>query len=119
MILKTLRLFVLVPLLFSSPLLAQSRISPAAHTINSAIKFKWVALLEDYQNRFLKDQLTWAEFQYAKEFVCPVLPPPPGQPMHLCNSSVVGTSDQDPNDFVMHSEVIKQSICLICIFGKR
>lgn len=113
---KTLRRFILVPLLFASPLMGQTRMIPKEITVNPVIKFRWVELMEDYQTRYLAGRLTWREFEYAKKFVCPVLPPPPGQPMHLCNSSVVGTSDQDPEDFVIYNPgLIKAPICWTCI----
>lgn len=113
---KTFRRF-MVPLLFASPLMGQTRMISMETTVNPAVKFRWVELMEDYQSRFLASRLTWREFEYAKKFVCPVLPPPPGQPMHLCNSSVVGTSDQDPDDFVIFKPELITKICLKCILS--
>lgn len=113
---KTLRRTILLPLLLASPLMGQTQAKPALNALHPAIKFNWAALLEDYQNRYVQNRLTWREFDYAKQFVCPCLPPPVGQTWHLCNSSVVGTSDQNPDDFVIYKpDLLKSSICLKCI----
>lgn len=116
---KTLRRTFLVPLLLASPLMGQTRMISAANTLHPAIKFNWAELLEDYQNRYVQNRLTWKELDYAKKFVCPCLPPPVGQTWHLCNSSVVGTSDQNPDDFVIYKpDLLKSSICVKCILIK-
>lgn len=75
-----------------SPLLAQSHDIKKIHVNTLA---DMAELLDRYQERFIKGSLTRIELDYAHQWLCPKFPDIPET--HLCNSSVVGTSDEAPD----------------------
>ncbi len=106
--------YLLPALFFASPLLAQSRSILSSSVIRADQLRASYLLLDSYQIRFVKSQLSLREFEYAQQYLCPQFPAPLG--LHICNSSVVGTSEVSPDDIIpFRPGLIVKVPCLKCL----